>query len=265
MAKEPVRIFVNELVLEITQRCNMHCQHCIRGEARNKDIAPQIITQLLKTARIYSVTFSGGEPALNVPAIRDYFNKAKKYNNYPSHFYVVTNGSVNQRQLAHTLLDAYGECEEQEMCGLVVSKDMFHDKAKQNAAYFAGLAFYDPNDHSHPLNESFPEWVINDGTANETGWGYRPPHPLTTRFDDIIEYVTNDAEAICIDTLYVTADGYVVSDCDASYERMDEEHICRVSDLPELARDCLDRHKAEKNRLSYADRRRTVLQAANPT
>lgn len=241
MIKEPVKIFVNECILEITQRCNMCCDHCIRGKARDKDITPQVITQLLKAARIQNITFSGGEPALNVPAIRDYFRKAEKYDNFPSSFYVITNGTVNQRPLASALLDAYWKCDEPDMCGLVISEDIFHDATRQDRQCFVGLSFYTEDNHSHPLDECMPDWVINDGNAAETGWGYRPPYRLTTNLDDIIEDISNDDNSIYIDQIYVTADGFVVSNCDASYERMDNEHICHISELQALARDHLNR------------------------
>lgn len=251
MTKEPVKIFVNECILEITERCNMHCQHCIRGNAGTNDIDPRVITKLLKTAIINGITFSGGEPALNIPAIRDYFRKAEKYNNFPSYFYVVTNGTVNQRPLSHALMDAYAKCGEPELCGLAVSKDIFHDAKQQDDSQFLGLYFYNEDDHSHPENEYMPQWVINDGNAAVTGWGERKPRSLTTKIDDVVDDYSHDPNTVYIDQIYVTVDGLVVSDCDASRERMKNEYICHVNELQDVVRDYIKRRQATRDYLSY--------------
>lgn len=71
----------NNVVIEITRRCNMCCAHCLRGDAENVDIQEKYIDAFLdsfeKGAYISSLTFTGGEISLNIPAIR-YTLKAVK-------------------------------------------------------------------------------------------------------------------------------------------------------------------------------------------
>lgn len=70
---------IQNLVLEITRRCNMHCAHCLRGEAEDKDMDFAVIDRILELAdSVQSVTFTGGEPSLYIPAIRYFFEKQKR-------------------------------------------------------------------------------------------------------------------------------------------------------------------------------------------
>ena len=34
-----MEIYVESLVIEVTRRCNMRCEHCLRGDAQNLDIS----------------------------------------------------------------------------------------------------------------------------------------------------------------------------------------------------------------------------------
>ena len=70
-----MRIYsANNVFIEVTRRCNMCCAHCLRGDAESIDIQEKYIDAFLdnfeKGAYISSLTFTGGEISLNIPAIR---------------------------------------------------------------------------------------------------------------------------------------------------------------------------------------------------
>ena len=44
-----IDISVNSLVIEVTRRCNMRCNHCIRGDAQNCDISIESIKKIAQT------------------------------------------------------------------------------------------------------------------------------------------------------------------------------------------------------------------------
>ena len=68
---------VYSLILEVTRRCNMCCAHCLRGEAENIDMQKETIDKVLDLVdKIEHVTFSGGEPSLNLPLIQYFFDRA---------------------------------------------------------------------------------------------------------------------------------------------------------------------------------------------
>lgn len=62
-----------DVVIEVTRRCNMCCAHCLRGDAEAVDIQERYIDAFLDSfanaGYISSLTFTGGEISLNIPAI----------------------------------------------------------------------------------------------------------------------------------------------------------------------------------------------------
>lgn len=107
-----MEIYVNYLAIEVTRRCNMKCEHCLRGDAQNLDISTAVLSGIAKHIHPASVIFTGGEPSLNVPAIKRYFELAERYDTMPAAFYVATNGATSKEQmrdLALTLLESYAK------------------------------------------------------------------------------------------------------------------------------------------------------------
>lgn len=90
-----MNVCVNDIAIEVTRRCNMACKHCLHGEAENLDISHKTIDNILTPLigqSIGGITFTGGEPSLNVDAIQHTLDFCKKNNISVSSFYVVTNG-----------------------------------------------------------------------------------------------------------------------------------------------------------------------------
>jgi MoaA/NifB/PqqE/SkfB family radical SAM enzyme len=66
---------LNNLVLEITRRCNMKCEHCMRGSAQRVDMSNQTLWNTLKDIdSINTLTITGGEPQLKPEAIIELWN-----------------------------------------------------------------------------------------------------------------------------------------------------------------------------------------------
>lgn len=87
-------ITLDTLIIEVTRKCNMQCDHCLRGEAQRSNIDHSYITSLLENVSyISSLTFSGGEPSLNVKAIQFTLQELVRLNIPVNNFYIVTNGS----------------------------------------------------------------------------------------------------------------------------------------------------------------------------
>ena len=73
------------LVIEVTKRCNMNCRHCLRGNAQDKDMDFHTILPLLERTRAVStLSFTGGEPTLNVKIMEEILDYCKSHDTIDS-------------------------------------------------------------------------------------------------------------------------------------------------------------------------------------
>lgn len=140
-------LYIKNLCIEITRRCNMRCAHCMRGDAEPVDIPLKHISNLLRHVRhIHHFNITGGEPSLNVRAIRHILERVRAYGITVNDFYIVTNGSATSRSEefieACAALYEYQEEKEQDSGHMLeMSDDRFHDPA-EHAATLAALSPY---------------------------------------------------------------------------------------------------------------------------
>lgn len=218
--------YLNELAIEVTRRCNMNCEHCLRGEAQNCDIQTAYIDALLEgVTGIGSVTFTGGEPSLNVEAIEYTLKKCQELDIPVNSFYVVTNGKANTLSLAIACLKWFAYCDDdEEICGLALSQDMFHDSINcENIRVLEGLKFFRPADKRTNFNTVT---LINEGRAQELGGFYKVS--ADTRHAEF-SYEQWDGETYIETMVYLSANGDIKTDCDVAYEN-DDYTIGSVAD-----------------------------------
>ena len=218
-------IFVGNLCLEVTRRCNMGCAHCLRGNAENLDMSHEIIDQVLdQVDMIGQVTFTGGEPSLNMDAIRYFFAQARKCGKLPRSFFVATNGKANQEELAIELLKQYPDMEEHELCGVALSIDEWHDPQDYDQSILRGLSFYsDCKEMPDGYN------LLPEGRAAKLA--IDPEKMICSRSAHIVLSGNSDPDtgALEVELLYVAADGKITGNCDMSYERMKKEAEYTIS------------------------------------
>lgn len=227
-----VGMYINELVIEVTRRCNLACQHCLRGNPQNVDISNETIDKALESITdIGMITFTGGEPSLAVDRIRYIYEQIKKRGIYLGGFYVVTNGKIASRKLMNVLIDLYillGCADPEDYnASLVISKDQYHeqelydDKRKVADRLYKALSFYRPEDRNSDI-----KMLINEGRAK--GMGQRE-----ASLDDLIVEVGTDDEPTRVEgTIYINALGDVITSCDMSFESQEESKIGNVNDKP---------------------------------
>ena len=67
--------YIENLVIMVTGRCNLSCDHCLRGEPVPDDISDEALEEFFsKTKFIYELTLSGGEPTLAIPACSGFWS-----------------------------------------------------------------------------------------------------------------------------------------------------------------------------------------------
>lgn len=216
---------IHELVLEITRRCNIQCRHCLRGKAQAKDMTFETMHRALSGVdSIGTVTFTGGEPSLNVPFIRMFTDYIRMNQISLGGFYVVTNGKIASRSLKDALVKLSWLCDDpEEHCYLVVSQDQFHKELGYNQwrakDLYSDLEFFHGDDRVRPI-----EFILDEGLAFENGLGVRSAdlnYPVITRDED---NVPDGIEG----TVYVNVLGDVIPGCDMSYDNQKLEKIGNV-------------------------------------
>lgn len=87
------KLDVRNLTLEITRRCNMSCIHCLRGEAENVDMTENILQAVLAPiSHISTITFTGGEPALQISCMENTLRIVKERGIPVNSGFLATNG-----------------------------------------------------------------------------------------------------------------------------------------------------------------------------
>lgn len=238
------KLVIDQLVVEVTRRCNMRCAHCLRRDAQDVDLDERYVRALLdQTASISSVTFTGGEPSLAVPVMRRFYELAAAASVTPYSFYVVTNGAENQLELATCCLEMYAASEDRDVCGVALSVDDYHDATRQSDIVRALTfyrddkeLFYSQRTHRvEPRRGHADEWVMPVGRAGDNGLG-RAERDSDAKFS-----VDECGDDISVETLYLACDGRVYPDVDLSYDAMDENPGIPVEDAATALLDALDR------------------------
>lgn len=221
------KIEFNSLAIEVTRRCNMHCDHCMRGEPQNKDISRKTIETLLQnTESISDILFTGGEVSLNTDAIKYTLELCKKYHIPVYGFYIVTNGKEICNDFLCACIEWYSyaiECGgDTEYCGLALSKDMFHESISyENQSKLQAFSFFREDKFTDfdktPLLNLGRVRNISGFTKKEKDYDYKP-------------YVSKDNNNLynIDDIITVTVDGDILSSCDYEYNNTDNIKIGSV-------------------------------------
>lgn len=97
----PMKMKLNHLVVEITRQCNLHCTHCVNGDAQDVTITPEIIDKLLdQISAVVSLDLTGGEPFLHPEMVEYLFDGIIKRDIPVLTVGNVTNGTVCDKRCA---------------------------------------------------------------------------------------------------------------------------------------------------------------------
>jgi len=232
---------IENLTLEITRRCNMKCDHCMRGPAQRLDMSKETISKIFSQIdEIGTITFTGGEPSLKPELIYQVFQELH-YRNIPLRsFYVATNAHSTYRRMEflEALERLYWLSEEQDMCALEVSQDNYHMYLHQPSFKYYNEGWvgeYDewiePYDFIHLEARKYAlDELINDGRArNISGAKREKKHVkpwVVTKEEDGDLSVSSERYT------YISANGNVSTAANISFERADKHCLGNVHQRP---------------------------------
>lgn len=93
--KEGVNLAYDSLFFEITRKCNLKCEHCMRGKAQNITMSKEIIDNVLDQIwYVKDINITGGEPFLAPDELEYLIDGIIKRKMRFAHFQLVVNGTI---------------------------------------------------------------------------------------------------------------------------------------------------------------------------
>jgi len=224
------RVTIDRLAIEVTRRCNMSCEHCMRGEPEDLDMTRELIGSLFsKVDSIGTLIFGGGESSLVPEVIEMIVECARFYGVSIGNFDVTTNGSQITSEFLVAMIHLYEFCHDNEISSLAWSDDVFHcEEWREGERLLRALSF------AGPRNNDSLDWtgkeVLKEGRAgidSEAVEGRRPVSRETFQEGEL------DDDRVMDGVVYLNCEGKVIAGCDWSYEsqRFSKNIICHVDDF----------------------------------
>ncbi len=218
---------INNLIIEVTRKCNFSCEHCLRGNKQNKNIDLEAIDALFNNDIQYisTVTFTGGEPSLNIEAIDYFIEKCKEHNTEIESFYIATNGGITsgKMEFLQVLIKLFCFCTGNEISSCEISKSDFHDWQNEDAiSQLKCLAFVRERENLDYKN------LIHEGKAKELNEANGTIDDARRITPDKTLNIEDDT--IENDYLYINVHGDVILECDLSYARQTRHKIGNIKE-----------------------------------
>lgn len=95
LKKEENKLYLQELIFEVTRKCNLECIHCFCGESENLDLSNEIIDKVLEQVRwTKNISLTGGEPMLAPQIVEHIVNEIIENRIKLLAFNCVVNGTI---------------------------------------------------------------------------------------------------------------------------------------------------------------------------
>jgi len=215
------------LVIEVTRKCNIRCDHCLRGDAQKSNMNLLYIDSLLnQVEEIGTVVFSGGEPSMAVGVIEYFLTEVKRRGIGLGSFYIATNGIEVSEDFIMVCLKLYSYSYEKSYCKIDVSNDMFHQaEGGYNTELLDGLAFIGRKYEKEGYDFDNRTRLINEGRGSNYNTKNKAEGGQITTVEEF-----RDTQ------IYLNCKGNIISGCDWSYKSQDkpENILCQVDSFQQF-------------------------------
>ena len=217
-------IVIYNMVFEVPRDCNKRCIHCLRGEKENVHMTQRIAEEALRDVTcITTLTFTGGEPTLNVDVIRDIIHHIIRNEIYVGNFFIVLNGTNYSESLVEVLYDLYDYIREnhgdEELATLAISDNQFQHPDYDVLEMYSKLPFYKDYKESK-IKESD---ILNTGLAAKNNIEKRKIEVEKLHIENSdYQIEVNDGQ------VYVGANGDIVPCCELSYKDQEQYKLGNV-------------------------------------
>lgn len=240
-------IILDNLAIETTRRCNLKCDHCMRGVSQNIDLTPEIVDYILENdeiKRINFICFSGGEPTLNPNIIIYTINKIISNNLDVCEIAMVTNGQIFNKELVEAF-NRFNEYRNKRVKESLrerfsnLNKTLLNKLIENNIDNHARITFsidrfhkpvnleVESNYHKYSKGLEITNHEVKDKDIYKTGFA---------TFGKDFEYKLGECRYYeehtdydIIDNIYITATGYITSEGMGQYTDMDKTNMGHIT------------------------------------
>lgn len=245
-----MKFILHDLAIETTRRCNLKCEHCMRGESQNIDISKEIIDIILNNdeiQRIDHICFSGGEPTLNPNIIIYTIDKIIAENIDVLEIAMVTNGQIFNKDLVEAF-NRFNEYRNQKNKQQIMinnsdfSTDVLESLIQGNTKGGHARITFSVDKFHYPVSQEIrdnyqkyakglkiTEISIKDEDIYKTGFS-KIGKEFDYKLDQIKYYKTGDCYMV-FDNIYITATGYITSEGMGQYSDMDRINMGELSNI----------------------------------
>ena len=209
-----MKIAIDDLILEVTRRCNMRCPHCLRGEAESLDADIDLIPQIFEgVSEIGMLTFYILEHDITVNGCFIATN-AKVYApelvDCVRRLYEANLGGHRTEVLAEHWLRLSRDEDEVPYFSIAVSGDPYHEPVPvENLMRYRHCGFFSD------IKVNDGKYILDRGRGSMLANAFdRPILSLSIEADD-------DGENLLVSQVYVSSNGVVAADCDLPFDDLD--------------------------------------------
>lgn len=225
------KIYVENLAMIVTDRCNLDCAHCLRGCKRNVDMSDDVIEATLEQTRsIGNLAVNGGEPTLVIEKIEKIINYIIEKHIKLREFTITINGTIYSEKLLELLgviNDYIGEKGINSL--LAISLDKYHIAAVEKLGimeqFSESLRKYVESKHFYGWRDTDKK-LFREGSAvnldiNDTV-PIRPMKPVIT-YMNVDNHRKFDLErgVFCVGPVVAISPTGIITECDASIEHQE--------------------------------------------
>jgi len=153
------------LDIQVTQQCNLNCDHCLMGKSRNNRITRVVAEKIFENIKyVNDLVFSGGEVSLAYDEIKMIIDIIKEKNIEVDQYSIIVNGTIYNEKLLNLLKDNFKKG------NIRVSVDYFHDKSikEKYGNNLKRILLNYKKYLNHPHFEALaplPKYILNSGNA----------------------------------------------------------------------------------------------------
>lgn len=253
--KNKNKLICYNLMLEVTRRCNLQCEHCMRGEAQNIDMPTKILKKALtQFDEIFYLTLTGGDPFLAPQVIEELVSIIINNKMKVVHLSLVENGTVlNDAGIRciralnklgeYIYTDVWNKSKPKEIdtpVSISISEDEFHDNN-----IHAAIEFYNKYANQYLTIGSQGDWEVNFQNKNaktikmrdiknhkwvKTGRAKENNNISYGRYTSHKHKLVYNNDTKILYSIQICANGNIVPIDSISFEEMDKYNLGNVMD-----------------------------------